>query len=125
MIHPPLFFPPSQSLFCPIFLDKQLFMQTAALAIHCSREAIKKSSQCCVSVDPFLFLHIILTLMPPVSLTCTRTHKLLLWHTHMLMSSPIKSVRPMTNDGGVIWRFTFFPKAPNYSDMAPLDLRHC
>lgn len=36
MILPALCFPPSRSLLCPIFSVKQLFTQTAALAIHCS-----------------------------------------------------------------------------------------
>lgn len=78
MIHPALFSPPSQSLFCPIFFGKQLFTQTAASAIHRSREAIKKSSQCCVSVDPFLFLHVI----PSYTYTLMHTHQLALRHVH-------------------------------------------
>lgn len=76
MILPALFFPLSRSLLCPIFSVKQLFTQTAALAIHCSWEAIKKSSQCCVLVDALLFQHVISFLVhPPFSFMYTHIHK--------------------------------------------------
>ena len=94
-------FPACQSLFGPFFLGEQLFAQTAASAIRRSREAIKKSSQCCVSVDPFLFLHVIPSLMPPphththqfsLRHAHTHTHTDTQTHTHTLMPSPIRRV---------------------------------
>lgn len=108
MIHPAVFFPPSQSLFCPIFLGEQLFAQTAASAIHCSREAIKKSSQCCVSVDPFLFLHVIpFSHASPLFYVRTHTHTSSFSGKHTCSWTAPSGVSETTG-GGMVWRFTFF-----------------
>lgn len=75
-------FHPSHSLFFPIFLGKQLFTQTAASDIHRGWEAIKNSSQCCILVNPFLFGHVIPSLMP-LSFFCAHIHS----HKHQFMGS--------------------------------------
>ncbi len=57
--------------------------------------------------------------------THARTHQLVLRQTHMLMNSPIRGVRDhWWLDGMEIHFFFLNTKAPNCSDMAPLDLRH-
>lgn len=119
VIHPTLFLPPSHSPLFPIVLGKQLFAQTAALAIHRSREAIKKSSQCCVLVYPFLFQHVIPFLCTHIHIPITPV--LSEGHTCKLTNSPVTSV--------MVWWYRdsiFFSKdkSHNCGGMAPLDLGH-
>lgn len=115
---------------CPIFSVKQLFTQTAALAIHCSWEAIKKSSQCCVLVDALLFQHVTPFLMhPPFPFMYTHPQAISFLSTRMCTCSwvgpsRVSVTKDLSWNGDLIFFFFLKRKAPNCSDMVPLDLRH-